>query len=90
MLLKQLMCFYLIIDLIIFILKPVRRESLLPPIPSLCTWKEYVSSPVGQHPILARELVCKNTTRGFKATVAMVCIIIKNQVLYWKYLLLIK
>lgn len=54
--------------------KPVRRESLAPPVPSLCTWKEYLSSPPGQHPVLAREIVCKNTTRGFKATVAMVLI----------------
>lgn len=60
-------------DFIIFVLKPVRRESLIPPVPSLCTWKEYLTSPAGQHPILAREMVCKNTTRGFKATVAMVC-----------------
>lgn len=68
------MHFYVMIGFIIYILKPVRRESLLPPIPSLCNWKDYVSSPVGQHPILAREVVCKNTTRGFKATVAMVCV----------------
>lgn len=55
--------------------KPVRRESLVPPTPSLCTWKEYLSSPAGQHPVLAREIVCKNTTRGFKATVAMVYVL---------------
>jgi len=58
-----------------FNFKPVRRESLAAPAPSLCTWKEYISSPAGQHPVLAREIVCKNTTRVFKATVAMVCIL---------------
>lgn len=52
--------------------QPVRRESLLPPMPAMCTWKEYFTSPAGQHPALAREMVFKNTTRGFKATVAMV------------------
>jgi len=57
---------------ILLIFKPVRRESLLPPTPALCTWKEYFTSPAGQHPTLAREMVFKNTTRGFKATVAMV------------------
>lgn len=57
---------------IIFIFKPVRRESLIPPMPAMCTWKEYYTSPAGQHPALAREMVFKNTTRGFKATVAMV------------------
>lgn len=51
--------------------EPLRRESLLPPMPALCTWKEYFTSPAGQHPALAREMVFKNTTRGFKATVAM-------------------
>lgn len=57
-----------------FTLKPVRRITLIPPMPSLCTWKAYLTSPVGKHPALAREVVCKNTTRGFKATVAMVCV----------------
>lgn len=55
-----------------FIFKPVRRESLIPPMPAMCTWKEYFTAPAGQHPVLARETVCKNATRAFKATVAMV------------------
>jgi len=55
--------------------KSVRRESLPTPAPSLCTWEEYISSPAGQHPVLAREIVCKNTTKVLKATVAMVCIL---------------
>lgn len=76
MLFKQFFSIFVMIDLIFFCIKPVRRESLTPPMPSLCTWKEYLTSPAGEYPVLAREIVCKNTTRGFKATVAMVCVLL--------------
>lgn len=72
LILKVCLVIYMEVIHFFFIFKPVRRESLLPPIPTMCTWKEYFTSPAGQHPTLAREMVFKNTTRGFKATVAMV------------------
>ncbi|XP_050420947.1 ankyrin repeat domain-containing protein 13C [Adelges cooleyi] len=51
--------------------EPVRRESLPSPKQSPYTWEEYLTSSAGQPPNLAREMVCKNSSKGFKATVAM-------------------
>ncbi|XP_075229573.1 ankyrin repeat domain-containing protein 13C-A [Lycorma delicatula] len=51
--------------------EPMRRSSLSPPPPSGVKWEEYISAPVGEHPTLGRELVHKETSRAFKATVAM-------------------
>ncbi|XP_032821926.2 ankyrin repeat domain-containing protein 13C-like [Petromyzon marinus] len=51
--------------------EPVRRESLSPPPPNTITWEEYISSEPGKAPHLGRELVCKESSKSFKATIAM-------------------
>ncbi|XP_054275927.1 ankyrin repeat domain-containing protein 13C-A-like isoform X2 [Macrosteles quadrilineatus] len=51
--------------------EPVRRLSLTPPPDCCVSWEEYISAPVGEPPTLGRELVHKETTKAFKATVAM-------------------
>jgi hypothetical protein len=49
-----------------------RRPSLAPPVQNRRpTWKEYISSPVGQFPILGRTPVSKLSSKNFKATLAM-------------------
>ncbi|XP_039286008.1 ankyrin repeat domain-containing protein 13C isoform X2 [Nilaparvata lugens] len=52
--------------------EPMRRSSLTPPPCRQVTWQEYIDAPVpGEHPLLGRELVHKETSKVFKATVAM-------------------
>ncbi|XP_066995160.1 ankyrin repeat domain-containing protein 13C isoform X1 [Anabrus simplex] len=51
--------------------EPLRRPSLIPPPECSVTWDEYIQSEVGAHSPLGRELVYKETTKSFKATVAM-------------------
>merc|ERR1712122_17397 len=48
-----------------------RKESLSPPPKREVTWSEYIQSPAGQHPVLGRAPKCKESSRAFKATVAM-------------------
>ncbi|KOC71171.1 Ankyrin repeat domain-containing protein 13C [Habropoda laboriosa] len=48
-----------------------RRASLNPPPESSITWEEYILAPPGQCPLLGRNLVCKESSKSFKATVAM-------------------
>ncbi|XP_058795935.1 ankyrin repeat domain-containing protein 13C isoform X1 [Phymastichus coffea] len=50
---------------------PMRRASLNPPPNSNITWEEYISAPPGQCPLLGRSLVYKESSKSFKATVAM-------------------
>ncbi|XP_012147830.1 ankyrin repeat domain-containing protein 13C isoform X2 [Megachile rotundata] len=50
---------------------PVRRASLNPPPESNITWEEYIMAPPGQCPLLGRNLVYKESSKSFKATVAM-------------------
>ncbi|XP_029425719.1 ankyrin repeat domain-containing protein 13C isoform X5 [Nannospalax galili] len=50
---------------------PVRRQSLTPPPQNTITWEEYISAEHGKAPHLGRELVCKESKKTFKATVAM-------------------
>ncbi|XP_050005427.1 ankyrin repeat domain-containing protein 13C isoform X3 [Alexandromys fortis] len=50
---------------------PVRRQSLTPPPQNTITWEEYISAENGKAPHLGRELVCKESKKTFKATVAM-------------------
>ena len=73
-----------------------RKESLPPPPKRNVTWEEYIQSPPGQHPVLGRTPKCKESSRAFKATVAMsedfpltvdmllnvleVCILVKHSV----------
>ncbi|KAJ7332600.1 hypothetical protein JRQ81_014780 [Phrynocephalus forsythii] len=51
--------------------EPVRRQSLTPPPPNTITWEEYISAENGKAPHLGRELVCKESKKTFKATIAM-------------------
>ncbi|XP_069694620.1 ankyrin repeat domain-containing protein 13C-A isoform X3 [Periplaneta americana] len=51
--------------------QPVRRPSLSPPPESKVSWEEYINSEPGNHPTLGRNLVYKETSKAFKATVAM-------------------
>uniref|UniRef100_A0A3Q3W590 Ankyrin repeat domain-containing protein n=1 Tax=Mola mola TaxID=94237 RepID=A0A3Q3W590_MOLML len=47
------------------------RPSLTPPSPSTISWEEYVTADNGKAPHLGRELVCKESKKNFKATIAM-------------------
>ncbi|XP_054646199.1 ankyrin repeat domain-containing protein 13C isoform X3 [Dunckerocampus dactyliophorus] len=51
--------------------EPVRRQSLTPPSPNVASWEEYITADYGKAPQLGRELVCKESKKNFKATVAM-------------------
>uniref|UniRef100_A0A672NQA7 Ankyrin repeat domain 13C n=1 Tax=Sinocyclocheilus grahami TaxID=75366 RepID=A0A672NQA7_SINGR len=51
--------------------KPVRRQSLTAPSPNTISWEEYITAETGKAPHLGRELVCKESKKNFKATVAM-------------------
>lgn len=51
--------------------EPVRRSSLNPPPECGTTWEDYNNSPPGRYVGLGRELVYKETTKNFRATVAM-------------------
>ncbi|XP_015179885.1 PREDICTED: ankyrin repeat domain-containing protein 13C isoform X2 [Polistes dominula] len=50
---------------------PMRRASLNPPPESNITWEEYILAPPGQCPLLGRNMVYKESSKPFKATVAM-------------------
>uniref|UniRef100_A0A3B1K5L4 Ankyrin repeat domain 13C n=1 Tax=Astyanax mexicanus TaxID=7994 RepID=A0A3B1K5L4_ASTMX len=51
--------------------EPVRRQSLTAPTPNTISWEEYITAETGKAPHLGRELVCKESKKNFKATVAM-------------------
>lgn len=51
--------------------EPIRRQSLTPPPQNTITWEEYISAENGKAPHLGRELVCKESKKMFKATIAM-------------------
>nr|XP_005898225.1 PREDICTED: ankyrin repeat domain-containing protein 13C isoform X2 [Bos mutus] len=51
--------------------EPIRRQSLTPPPQNTITWEEYISAENGKAPHLGRELVCKESKKTFKATIAM-------------------
>lgn len=51
--------------------EPVRRQSLTPPPQNTITWEEYISAENGKAPHLGRELMCKESKKTFKATIAM-------------------
>lgn len=54
--------------------EPVRRKSLPPPPSRHVTWDEYINAPSGKPLYLGREPIQKETVKGFKATLGMVCI----------------
>lgn len=49
----------------------IRRASLQPPPINSITWEEYISAEPGQYPNLGRDLVYKESSKNFRATVAM-------------------
>lgn len=49
----------------------IRRCSLVPPPDPGVTWEQYINSENGEHPALGRSLVNKETSKAFRATVAM-------------------
>lgn len=51
--------------------EPVRRLSLTAPAPNTISWEEYITAEHGKPPHLGRELMCKESKKNFKATVAM-------------------
>uniref|UniRef100_A0A3Q3NCS5 Ankyrin repeat domain 13C n=1 Tax=Labrus bergylta TaxID=56723 RepID=A0A3Q3NCS5_9LABR len=51
--------------------EPVRRQSLTAPSPNTISWEEYITADNGKAPHLGRELVCKESKKNFKATIAM-------------------
>jgi len=55
----------------LFIQPPTRRASLNPPPESNITWDDYIIAPPGKCPLLGRNLVYKENSKSFKATVAM-------------------
>ncbi|GFO48140.1 ankyrin repeat domain-containing protein 13c, partial [Plakobranchus ocellatus] len=48
-----------------------RRGSLQAPEKSGHTWEEYINSPPGQPPALGRQWISKESSKSFKATIAM-------------------
>ncbi|KAF7283652.1 hypothetical protein GWI33_023288 [Rhynchophorus ferrugineus] len=50
---------------------PVRRTSLVPPPEKNITWEEYINAEVNNYPRLGRDLVYKESSKSFKATIAM-------------------
>ncbi|CAB1324512.1 unnamed protein product [Coregonus sp. 'balchen'] len=51
--------------------EPVRRQSLTAPSPNTISWEDYINTENGKVPHLGRDLVCKESKKNFKATVAM-------------------
>lgn len=50
---------------------PYRRDSLQPPSNSEISWEQYIEAEPGKHPNLGRNVVYKESAKGFKATLAM-------------------
>lgn len=48
-----------------------RRPSLEPPSTEPVSWEEYIQTDPGKPPPLGRTLICKESSKSFKATVAM-------------------
>lgn len=50
----------------------MRRDSLTPPDEPTIPWTDYMQADPGEYPTLGRQLVYKETSKTFRATVAMV------------------
>ncbi|KAL3271060.1 hypothetical protein HHI36_021560 [Cryptolaemus montrouzieri] len=50
---------------------PLRRTSLVPPPDKNVTWEQYIQAELNDYPRLGRDLVYKESTKSFKATIAM-------------------
>lgn len=53
--------------------EPIRRGSLPPPVKNSLSWNDYINS--SHQPHLGRLLACKDVSKTFRATVAMVCLL---------------
>lgn len=53
-------------------LQIMRRASLTPPEENNVTWDDYINAEPGEYPVLGRQLVYKESSKTFRATVAMV------------------
>lgn len=53
-------------------LQTLRRASLEPPSKEHVSWETYIQADPGHFPSLGRTLICKESSKSFKATVAMV------------------
>ncbi|XP_044726641.1 ankyrin repeat domain-containing protein 13C [Chrysoperla carnea] len=51
--------------------EPVRRASLEPPPRTSCCWDDYINAEPNEYPNLGREMVYKESSKSFRATVAM-------------------
>ncbi|KAK9874289.1 hypothetical protein WA026_002641 [Henosepilachna vigintioctopunctata] len=50
---------------------PLRRTSLVPPPDKCISWEQYINSELNNYPRLGRDLVYKESSKSFKATIAM-------------------
>ena len=50
--------------------EPIRRGSLAPPAKNSLSWSDYLNS--SHQPSLGRHLICKDVSKTFRATLAMV------------------
>uniref|UniRef100_A0A3P9NV12 Ankyrin repeat domain-containing protein 13C-like n=1 Tax=Poecilia reticulata TaxID=8081 RepID=A0A3P9NV12_POERE len=51
--------------------RPARRQSLTAPAPNTISWEEYITAEHGKYVSTVSSLVCKESKKNFKATVAM-------------------
>lgn len=52
-----------------------RRNSLPHPESPQVTWEDYITAPLGEAPCLGRTSINKESTKVFKATIAMVSVL---------------
>ena len=53
--------------------EPQRRKSLQPPQKiKIISWNDYINCSPGKHSPLGRDLICKESVKAFRATLAMV------------------
>lgn len=57
----------------------MRRTSLSPPPSKNVTWEQYINSEPNDYPRLGRDLVYKESSKNFKATIAMVVVLFRTR-----------
>ena len=63
--------------------EPIRRGSLPPPIKNNLSWNDYINC--SHPPNLGRLLICKDVSKTFRATVAMVLTFLLNNTMYYTF-----
>lgn len=65
----------------------MRRESLTPPDENRVSWEDYINAEPGEYPTIGRQLVYKESSKTFRATVAMVNLILfkRNKMILFKH-----